>query len=299
MRIVIIFVRIVSMSEILKSFYDSGAKEVIQNFIMEKEYPFFLHMCGVSDCAPTYKISRGITCYYTIEYIIRGKGYVQENDKICYPQAGDTHVFHAGSNQVFYADPSDPWLKKWIIFSGPCADSLFEVYDLNNQLLYPGLDMLEPIERISRVCGSDYPQEEIMSRCSVIVMEMIQMLYMYKLKQSSELSTLSTADRLKTIIDTMWDFDVTLDEIAAQVYCSRNHAIRIFKEKFGISPYKYISEIRLKNSKRMLKTSTLPVGEIASLLGFCDSRYFSNWFRKHTGISPKEYRILKQQEYLK
>lgn len=283
------------MSEILKSISDSGANEIIQSFVMEKEYPFFLHMCGVSDCSPTYKMSRGITCFYTIEYIIRGKGYIQENDHMCYPRAGDTHVFHAGSHQVFSTDPTDPWLKKWVIFSGPIADSLFENYNLNDRLIYPELNLLEEIERIIQICGSDYSQEEIMSRCSVIVMELIQKLYLFNQKKASETKTLSTADRLKMIIDTMWDFRQSLEDISSQVYCSRNHAIRVFKEKFGISPYKYISDIRLKNAKRMLKSSTLPIGEIATLLGFCDSRYFSNWFKKKTDFTPKEYRMIRQQ----
>ena len=284
------------MSNILKAFKGSKDKEIVSQFIPDKEYPLFVHMCGTSECSPQYKVSRGITHFYTIEHIIQGKGYVQENDRICYPQAGDSHIFHPGSNQTFFTDPANPWVKLWVIFSGPCADSLFEIYKLNEQLHFPNLNLYEPLKKIIDICNTEIPTDEKMSKCSVIIMEMVQQLYLYKERNNLEQKSLSTAGKLKTIIDTMWKFDVSLDELAAQVYCSRNHAIRLFKSEFGISPYKYISNIRLKNSKRMLRSSNLPVGEIAKSMGFCDSRYFSNWFKKHTGISPKDYRTLTQSK---
>lgn len=280
------------MSNILKALNGSRDKEIVSQFIPDKEYPLFVHMCGTSECSPEYKVTRGVTYFYTIEHIVKGKGCIQENDHICYPQAGDSHISHPNSNQVFYTDPSDPWYKIWVIFSGPCADSLFEIYKLNEQLHFPDLDLYEPLKKIIDICNTEMPTDEKMSLCSVIIMEMVQQLYLYKERNKLEQKTLSTAGKLKSIIDTMWKFDVSLDELAAQVYCSRNHAIRLFKNEFGISPYKYISNIRLKKSKQMLRSSNLPIGEIAKSMGFCDSRYFSNWFKKSTGIPPKDYRTL-------
>ncbi len=234
-----------------------------------------------------------------MEYIISGKGCVQENDRICYPQVGDTHIFHAGTNQRFFTNPVDPWVKVWVIFSRRLADALFEIYDLDTQIHFPGLGLRQPIEKIIDLCHNNPLTDELMSQCSVIVMEIIQKLYLYKTRKMLEPKTLTAADKMKQIIDTMWQYDISMTELAKQVYCSRNHAIRPFKNRFGISPYKYISDIRLKNSKRMLKSSNLPVGEIAKSLGFCDSRYFSNWFKKHTDCSPKSYRSSVRSQEIK
>lgn len=265
--------------------------EYEKTFNPDKAYPFWINQCGHTFCGKDYFFNRGITSYYTIEYIIAGSGYIQENDIICRPKAGDTHIFHSGSTQTFYTDSNNPWEKLWVIFYGPLADSLFEIYDLNQVLLFPGLNIKKSLEKIIEICNDNsIPDYVIMSRCSVIVVDIIQQLYLYTQQNEMHLQSLSIADSIKTLIDRMCDFDVSLDDIASHVYCSKSHAIRIFTEKFNISPYKYISQKRLSNAKHMLKFSNICINDIAKSLNFCDSRYFSNWFKKKTGMTPKEYR---------
>lgn len=67
----------------------------------DKDYPLFISLAGTTKCDNEYEISRGVTSFYTIEYIINGTGYVQENDIICSPHCGDTYVFHPGAEQKF------------------------------------------------------------------------------------------------------------------------------------------------------------------------------------------------------
>ena len=271
--------------------YLNDTIEYKKSFYADKTYPFWINECGHTYCGPNYYVKRGVTSYYTIEYIISGKGYIQENDIVSYPCAGDTHIFHSGSTQTFYCNADDPWEKIWIIFYGPLADSLFEMYGLNQHLFFKGLNMREPIEKIIELCNSDlYPDYELMSRCSTIVFDMIQQLYLYKCKNELELLSLSVADKLKILIDNMWDYTMSLNDLTKQLYCSRNYAIRLFSEKFKISPYKYMSNQRLKNAKRMLATSNIPVSDVAKNMGFCDSRYFANWFKQRTEHTPSEYR---------
>ncbi|MGN0179897.1 MAG: helix-turn-helix domain-containing protein [Monoglobaceae bacterium] len=40
----------------------------------------------------------------------------------------------------------------------------------------------------------------------------------------------------------------------------------------------------------MLSSSTIPIGEIANSMGFCDSHYFSTWFKQQCGTTPRDYR---------
>lgn len=265
--------------------------EYEKTFIPDKSYPFWVNQCGHTFCGRRYSNTRGLTTYYTIEYIISGDGYIQENDTISQPKAGDTHIFHSGTNQTYYTNPDNPWEKLWIIFYGPLADSLFEIFNLNEVLLFPQLDTHDLLEKAISICNDDSLETiEIMSRCSCIVFEILQNMYFYNQKNKIQLQTLSIADSLKVIIDRMDNYTISLDELSKQVYCSKNHAIRVFTEKFGISPYKYISQNRLLNAKHMLERSNINVSIIAKELGFCDSRYFSNWFKKRTNMTPKEWR---------
>ena len=66
---------------------------------------------------------------------------------------------------------------------------------------------------------------------------------------------------------------------------------RCFKEEFGISPIVYATNLRMEQAKKLLTLSMeYGIVEIAERCGFHDSFYFSKCFKKHTGLSPLEYR---------
>jgi AraC family transcriptional regulator of arabinose operon len=82
----------------------------------------------------------------------------------------------------------------------------------------------------------------------------------------------------------------TLDKMAAACGLSKYRLAHKFKEYMGIAPVQYITKIRMDKSKRLLSESTMPVREIAGVLGYDNALYFSRLFRKHEGMSPTEYR---------
>ena len=83
---------------------------------------------------------------------------------------------------------------------------------------------------------------------------------------------------------------VTLDEIAAHVGLSRSSLTRRFKAELGKTIAAYITEVKLRDSKRFLRYSDLTLGEIASYLSFSSQAYFQTVFKKETGLTPGEYR---------
>ena len=52
----------------------------------------------------------------------------------------------------------------------------------------------------------------------------------------------------------------------------------------------YINQIRIEEAKRMLLTTNLSVSEVAGLVGYDNISYFSTVFRKHTGMTPVDWR---------
>ena len=71
---------------------------------------------------------------------------------------------------------------------------------------------------------------------------------------------------------------------------------RTFHEKFGISPKRYLMELKLKKACRLLTTTTLPIVMISGSLGFDDQLAFSRIFRKEYGESPSDYRKKRRGE---
>ncbi len=63
-----------------------------------------------------------------------------------------------------------------------------------------------------------------------------------------------------------------------------------FQKKWGVTPQRYLAELKMTHARRLLADSASPVCDIAAALGFSDANYFSRFFRRHEGITPLEYR---------
>ena len=82
----------------------------------------------------------------------------------------------------------------------------------------------------------------------------------------------------------------SLAELAALCGISPTHLSRAFRKATGMTIYRYIEEIRLRNAQTLLATTDLKLKEIAFQLGFSRPSGFSVAFRRASGESPIAYR---------
>ena len=68
-----------------------------------------------------------------------------------------------------------------------------------------------------------------------------------------------------------------------------NYVNFLVKRMTGMSLHQYMIHLRLMNAVRLLENTEMSVGEIAIASGFCDTAYFSGYFKKHFGVSPSKY----------
>ena len=87
------------------------------------------------------------------------------------------------------------------------------------------------------------------------------------------------------------DSQLSLSEVAAQVSLSAGHFSTIFSQETGQTFKEYLTELRLKKAKVLLRTTTLKAFEISDQVGYNDPHYFSHVFHKHTGLTPMEFRL--------
>ena len=70
---------------------------------------------------------------------------------------------------------------------------------------------------------------------------------------------------------------------------------RLFKKAIGSSPIEYINEYRIKQAKRLLEESDLPVTEVCMECGYNNLGNFLREFRKYSGMTPLQYRKQSQK----
>lgn len=97
-------------------------------------------------------------------------------------------------------------------------------------------------------------------------------------------------EEIRQFIDGHFTEDITLSRMANQYKISPSYLSLLFTERTGKNFIDYLTERRLKKAKELLKHTNLKIYEISNAIGYNDSFYFSNCFKKMTGVSPSEYR---------
>lgn len=83
---------------------------------------------------------------------------------------------------------------------------------------------------------------------------------------------------------------ITIEEAAKKLQISSGHLSRIFKQETGKTFVDYLVYIRIKRAIELLQDPCVKIYEVADLVGYSDSRYFANVFRKIVGCTPTEFR---------
>ncbi|MBQ4110639.1 MAG: helix-turn-helix transcriptional regulator [Clostridia bacterium] len=65
----------------------------------------------------------------------------------------------------------------------------------------------------------------------------------------------------------------------------------LFISKFGMPPVKYLTRLRIEKAKELIITHRYSITEISDMCGFENVYYFSNIFKKYTGVSPSKYTL--------
>ena len=82
-----------------------------------------------------------------------------------------------------------------------------------------------------------------------------------------------------------------LEELAAIARLSPDHFLRAFKTAVGQTPYQYVLERRIALSQQLLRSTRLPLGQVATASGFRNASHFAASFKQRTGVTPSAWRI--------
>lgn len=89
---------------------------------------------------------------------------------------------------------------------------------------------------------------------------------------------------------------LTVEQLAARLDISRRSFEMHFKQRVGRSPREEIQRVRLERAQHLLRQTGLSVSRIASMVGFAETAAFSKFFRKETGVAPRDFRATAESD---
>ncbi|WP_274652025.1 response regulator [Paenibacillus humicola] len=97
-----------------------------------------------------------------------------------------------------------------------------------------------------------------------------------------------TIDFIKQYIHEHYAREITIAELASEVYISKNYLCQIFKNGTGETINNYIIRVKMEKAKSLLLERKLKIFEVAENVGYKSIPYFSTTFKKYYGVTPAE-----------
>ena len=107
----------------------------------------------------------------------------------------------------------------------------------------------------------------------------------------SETEKIRTVNRVAGYLADHYQESSSLDELASRFFTNKFYLTRIFKQVTGFTIREYLHIQRVQKAQEFLRSSLLPITEIALLVGFENVSYFEKIFRRYCMQSPREYRV--------
>lgn len=98
-------------------------------------------------------------------------------------------------------------------------------------------------------------------------------------------------EKFRALIDTHFKQQISVDAYAGKLGVTAGQLSRICREVLGMSALDVINARVIHEAERDLIYTSVPIKQLAAFLGFGDEAYFGRFFKKHTGVTPREFRI--------
>jgi AraC family transcriptional regulator len=95
---------------------------------------------------------------------------------------------------------------------------------------------------------------------------------------------------VRTFLEENLTRDIDIPGVARANSLSPFYLTRIFKSYYGVPPYRYLIRLRIQYASDLLRGSSLSVTQVCHRSGFNSLSHFITTFRRHTGMSPSQYR---------
>lgn len=234
------------------------------------------------------KYDRHFHSWWEVIYILDGENYFLVDKKEIFLKYGELliirpYVLHESSALrngyslycLFIDYPS------WKIFK---KKEKFLLFNIENKVI---LELL--LSQLNK-CFTLSTPFSIINKYLELFISLIELEKLIFPVKKNKLHKSDITDKIIKIIEEKYSEQLSLKKISSYIDLSPSRVSHIFKENMGTSIINYLIKYRINRAKYLLLSSTHPIKEISSMVGFKNLNYFYLQFKKIVGMTPKSYK---------
>jgi AraC-like DNA-binding protein len=246
----------------------------------------------VSDHRYHFKKGR-VADEFKLIYITAGSGFMRfENKTEIRLERGNILMILPNQKYQYYHDKHKVWKELFIRFE---ADSLYHqliktLFINEYQLVEIGLneELVRLFQRSIDVVRNGLKSSQVY--LSGILLHILGMVIAETRNNVIERREKQLVEQARILMSEHVCNELSLQEIASQLNMSYTSFRKKFKQYSGVSPAKYMNELRMKKGRELLTETPFSIKEIAFMLQYSSANQFSTMFKKLTGQTPQQVR---------
>jgi AraC-like DNA-binding protein len=237
---------------------------------------------------------------YQIVYISAGSGWFKaagiRKQKI---EAGHVMLLFPGVRHSYAPFTATGWNEHWVGFDGDFVRGLMRhgFFSKREPILNAGNEekLLALFNEMIETTHNNSPaSQQILSAITFNILALL-----YSGRQSNGTADEPSVKVIQEAIVRMREgaeMPLDIEELARKFNVSYRSFRRAFARHTGLSPHRYLQEVRLARARTLLSQSSQSIKEIALHAGFEDTQYFCRCFHKKVGMTPTAFRNAHQKQ---
>ena len=171
----------------------------------------------------------------------------------------------------------------------------YDFSHLYNRVFSAPTDIIRSVQSILAEYGQDLPERDefLYTQIKLLLLQILRLsgennTLKKPLPASQQAHRILLGKAMQTVSERIYT-KLTVSDLAASVNVSTSQLSFVFKTYLGIAPAKYITHIRLEESKKLLSEKKLSIAKIADCLGYASIQHFSKQFHNWFGCAPSAY----------
>ncbi len=166
--------------------------------------------------------------------------------------------------------------------------------DYENYFFYNNVELASTINKLIDECTGSSITKDVLADLALqeLIVRIIQTQSVNQLRDPMNISSESPMLPVIEYIQNHITDNITLKDLSDKACMSTSSFFRYFKRETGRSPIEFILHEKIRYAKKLLSNPHIQINEVSFATGFEDSNYFIRLFKKHEGVTPKQYRLM-------